>query len=560
MRIKFIGPLNRVTGSGYHLTDPATGHNLLVDFGMVQGEVDAEALNRGPLPFDPKALKQVILTHAHIDHCGLLPRLYKEGYSGSVYTLNETAELAKLVLRDAAKHDKTLYTQKDVDRIQWHEPGKAMFGNPCPIGPDLFVRFFRSGHILGAASVTVMWGSRGSQRTITFSGDLGPNPDGRELLPLLAHGHTPVSSDYVVMESTYGGTTRPVVTAEERLDALDRALSAALFDRGGVVIIPAFAIGKTQDVLTDLHLLFALNSEKFGAIPVYLDAPLASRVGEVYAKAADRSFVCGRGEKVRPAWLGRALGQRLGIDLSTDAASLADCVKEMLLPDHVAMPERPGLGSSWRRIWTPMPRDARSTLAGPAIVVTGGGMCEGGPVLEHFEHHLDDPRATVMLVGYAGPSTLGGALQELTRLPASERARDNRRLCVGLDRSVEVARRDVRATVELIHGYSGHRDQPGLLDWLFETKDGRPVAPTVFLTHGDGEARRSLDEAILSRAEAEGHDHMRVECPTPHHGWFDLDRGEWAADNTDHESTLRAEVADLRRENERLKRLLSRAA
>ena len=207
MRLRFHDPLDRVTGSCYEMHDPLTGHHFLVDCGMRQGDPDADARNRGPLPFDADALQFVALTHAHLDHCGLIPRLYVEGFAGTVYATRETIALAKVVLRDAARQAGAPYTEMDVQRIKWHEPQRAVFGDFCPVGQDLWLRFYRTAHILGATAVSVVWGpgpkpgDARTQRSITFSGDLGDNADGDEHAALMRFRMHPARTRFSVSDT-----------------------------------------------------------------------------------------------------------------------------------------------------------------------------------------------------------------------------------------------------------------------------------------------------------------------------------------------------------------------
>ena len=528
MRLKIHGPIDRVTGSCYELHEPRKNVRFLVDCGMRQGEHDAKEHNAAPFPFNASSLRFVVLTHAHIDHCGLIPLLYKRGFQGHVLCTEETASLAKLVLEDAAKHS-GLYDQEDVDRIDWREPHGALFGGYCSLAKDLFVRFFRTGHILGAVSVQIIWGPpKGKQRRILFSGDLGPCAEEQPHLPLLRHRMTTAPSDYCVLESTYGDHERS--RSEEDLSARLRCLEEEIhraFDACAPLIIPCFAIGRTQDVLLDLHLLGA--QRRLPRIPIYFDAKLAKKVCEVYADSLGRLIRRGVASSLSsappyPAWLGKGLFELTGLDhqCPNDRSLLLDALQEMLRENHA--PQRPRRGglAGWRRLWAPWDWDASDVHGGPAVIVTGGGMCDGGFVQNHLSRHLTDRRATVLLTGYAASKTVAGRLQALSQQSAQERAFITERL--GL-RESRLRCCDVEARVRRIHGYSAHADQRGLLQWLFMSPKGSadvvPAGRTVMITHGERSARSALEEAINARAKAlQQRVSVRQLCPGE--DWIDL--------------------------------------
>ena len=524
MRLRFLGAVGAVTGSAYLLEHHRTDDLVLIDFGMSQGEPDSEERNRVPLPFDPRRLTAVVLTHAHTDHSGLIPRLYREGYTGTVTTLHATAWLAHLLLRDAADRNRRLFTSSDVAKIVWHQPDGALSGIASGLGNGLTIRFSRSGHILGAASVTITGQPDRRPVSITFSGDIGPNPEGAESLPLVSHGQTPIETDYVVMESTYGATIRKGLSVEHRLQHLATEIERGLFEQRGVVVIPCCAVGRTQDVLLDLTLLFARRPDLFRDIPVWFDAPLAGRVSHAYAGALGETFNAQRGV-AKHAWIGTGLTRLLGL-LPNQEDIAVDCVREMLLHDHVRTQVRPGWLKHWRRIWELFRDDSqRHRVGGPAIIITGGGMCTGGRVHGHLARLLGEATTTVLMPGYAPKATVAGTLLRFADAGTTMRPSSSWRLNLGREGTFRV--RDIQASIRRMDGYSGHRDQLGLVDWLFGDGKDRLLAPTVFITHGEDAARRSLQDAILSHALHLGQP-VHIERPTPSSGWYDLGRGTWS--------------------------------
>lgn len=534
MHIHFHGPLNRVTGSCYELEDRERGVHFLVDCGMQQGAANEAQQNRCPFPFDPRSLDFVVLTHAHLDHSGLIPRLYRGGFEGPVYATRETAALAQAVLNDAARHESLLrdplYSVEDVGRVRWCEGPATPFGDHHVVGRDVSLRFSRAGHILGAVSVQVVWGAKSEERRITFSGDLGPCGEGEGHLPLLAHRMACDDADYVVIESTYGSTRRKEEerSLEARLAHLETEVGEAVA-RGGLVILPCFAIGRTQDVLLDLHLL--AFEGRLPRVPVYFDAVLAEEVNSVYAEHLGRTSGGSAGSRSGAplAWLGEALFTRLGLDPRDleMRVGLVDALREMLRDHHIA--QRPSLDAlvGWRRLWQAVPEGRRHMLAGPGILVTGGGMCEGGPVQTHLKVHATDPRTTVLLTGYASPSSVAGRLLSLEGFPPG--GRTDSRTPLGLTNS-PMTLADVRARVRLVRGYSAHADQRGLLAWLFRrsscAESVTAAGRHVFITHGEATPRRDLEAAI--RAEAHRHGvAVEVTRPERRDPAFDLDRGDW---------------------------------
>jgi metallo-beta-lactamase family protein len=441
--LTFLGGTGTVTGSKFLIDTPT--ERILVDCGLYQGAKALRERNREPFPVAPSSIDAVVLTHAHVDHCGYLPRLVKDGFRGPIYATQNTVDLVKIVLPDSghlqeeeaayanrkgfSKHHpaQPLYTEEDAYRSLERLHAVA-FGAVHDVTSDLQITFQPAGHILGSSIVQVDYrDDHGHTRRVTFSGDLG-----RPKHPLLRPPTAIGSTDFVVVESTYGGRHHDDVAA---LDTLASAITRTA-KRGGVVVIPAFAVDRTEVLL--LHMQTLLTEGRIPDLPIYVDSPMALNALVVYRRA-----VASGSPEIRPE--------------SIDGGDLLD---------RTAITEV-------RTVERSMELDQ---LHGPAVIISASGMATGGRVLHHLNRYLPDHRSTVILVGFQAAQTRGRLLAEGARQLKL------------LGRYVPV-----RAEVVDLPSFSVHAEHDELLEWL-GTAERPPEA--VFIVHGEPEGSRALQTSI----------------------------------------------------------------
>ena len=441
--LTFHGAAREVTGSCHLLEAPALGR-VLLDCGMHQGGDAVERVQDERFPFDPAAIDAVVLSHAHLDHSGLLPRLFREGFAGPVHCTRATAELLDIMLRDAAglylrdlerdnrrarrrgrAETAPVYDLADVETVLAACRGQG-YGEDRPLGPAGTLRFHDAGHILGSAITEIRFQAADGPRCLVFSGDLGKHDS-----VLLREPARLATADLVLLESTYGD--REHRTEEDTLTEL-RELLQATWRRGGSVLIPSFAVGRTQEILFHLGQLHAAG--ELDPWRVFLDSPMAIAVTRVYdhwLKLLDRDDV-------------RALSD-------AQRASL-----EHFLPT-LALTETTAASMAINRV------------QGGAIVIAGSGMCTGGRIRHHLKQRIWDARNTVIFVGFQARGTLG-------------------RLLVDGVRSIRLFGDDyaVKAQIATLGGLSAHAGQGGLVAWL----GAFDPPPRTVLVHGEPQAQDAL--------------------------------------------------------------------
>jgi metallo-beta-lactamase family protein len=437
LNVEFSGAAREVTGSCHIVR--AAGRTVLLDCGMFQGHrLEADAKNR-KLPVPVREIDAIVVSHAHLDHTGRLPYLVNQGYAGPIFTTPATRDLSTALLADSAKiqeqdsahlvhHGKPavepLYGARDAARVI-----EKMVSQPLDqwfdVVPGLRAKYGEAGHILGSASMTI----EGDGRTLLFSGDIG-----RWDLPIIRDPVPPTDgADLVIMESTYGNRDHgSVADAQERLGAIVTATAK----RGGRVLIPAFALGRAQEIIYDLHAL--AMAQKIPHIPIVIDSPLATALTTVFEHHQE-------------------------LYRQSDA----------LLRDPHDLFHFDGLR------FTESVEDSKklNTTTVPCVIIAGSGMAESGRIVHHLLHGAADPRNTIAIVGFQAEHTLGRRIVE--RRP-----------------TIKIFDQDVplRADVEVLNGYSAHGDRGELQRWLQGTRTSAPVC----LVHGEPPAQQALTERLAA--------------------------------------------------------------
>ena len=458
MKITFLGATKTVTGSNFLVE--AAGKKFLVDCGMWQGSSELDTQNAEDFEFNVNEIDFMLLTHAHIDHSGRIPKLYKEGFRNKIYAHKATCDLCTLMLPDSGhiqemesqwKNKKRLrkgekeippiYTAEEaLKSLEIFEP--VQYDQIVEITPEITVRFNDAGHMLGSSIIELWVKEDGKETKTVFTGDLGNND-----LPLLDSPTMIESADYLVMESTYG--SRKHLRNDEKAEMFLNIVSETL-DNGGTVVIPSFAVGRTQEIVYEINKLkeqkddeeFRRKYKTLMKASVYVDSPLAISATEVFRENTNLFD-----EEIR---------------------------KEIERGDNPL--EFPGL--EFTR--TADESKALNEDQRPSIIISASGMCEVGRIKHHLKHNLWNPKSTILFVGYQAPGTLGHSIVDGAKTVKIF--------------GEEIA---VNARIEYIEGYSGHADQDGLMNFIYSfiTKPKH-----IFLVHGENEAQEVFKERVESEA------------------------------------------------------------
>ena len=470
MKITFLGAAHQVTGSRT-LVEWMEGRYFLVDSGMEQGENELEMRE---LPVPASRIEYVFLTHAHIDHSGNLPLLYRQGFRGKVYATPETTNLCSIMLADSAniqendaenQTKKNLriglpaavpdYTTEDVQEVmKLFQP--CAYGRMLTVDENLTVRFTDAGHLLGSSFIEFFLEEDGTARKLVCSGDVGNTNQ-----PIICDPQPVKEADYLLIESTYG--TRLHEKKKEPIPYLVDVLTRT-FRRGGSVIIPSFAVGRTQELLYFFREIKQHGlMREFADFPVYVDSPLANEATAIYLQ-------CG-----------------------------TECLDESAR-EVMKAGENPIWFEGLNTLVTAQESKALNEDSTPKVIIASGGMCEGGRIRHHLKHNLWNENNTVLFAGYQAAGTLGRIIY------------DGAKAVKIFGETIEV-----HAEITLLDGISGHADRDGLLDWIGGF-DKKPAM--VFVNHGDDDSCTGLAESIQER--------FGITAYAPFSGAeYDLKKGEW---------------------------------
>lgn len=458
MKLSFYGAARSVTGSRHLLEMP--GFRLLFDCGLFQGRREEALQQNRDFGFDPKSLSAVLLSHAHIDHSGALPVLPRQGFAGKVYVTRATADLAGIMLEDSARVQESdcryvnkqekrrkascirpLYDSDDVKKILRRFEG-GRYGDQLKIAPRVTATFHDAGHILGSAAVRVKYTARGNTTTVLFSGDLG-----RSNMPILRDPEPPPPCDVLIIESTYGDRLHERAGEEMKQKAQDLITHAKTHK--SKIIVPAFAVGRTQDLVMRIKQL--VGEGRVDPIPIYIDSPLAGKATEVFRRHPE----CYDDETYKT--------------FSADGDLFASRYIHF-----VSSPE------DSKRL---------NTMKGPCVIISSSGMCEGGRIVHHLKHAIQDEANVIVFVGFQAEHTLG------------------RKLVEGWDVvpifGVPTPR---RAQIVKFNGLSAHGDRNDLLAYV---RAINPLPSKVFVVHGEEKQALSLGAAVQA-------EHPGIEVVIPH--------------------------------------------
>jgi metallo-beta-lactamase family protein len=449
LKIKFCGAAASVTGSCHLLTTEK--YKILLDCGLYQGNKDTEALNWEPFDFDPADIDFLILSHSHIDHSGRIPLLVKWGFKGDIFCTDATADLLEIMLKDSAYIQEKeaewqnrknlragrppvepLYTMEDAERSLLRVV-PVLYDQFYQVAPGLHIVFNDAGHILGSAIIELFVEEKDKVSKIVFTGDLGMKDK-----PILRDPVIIKKADYLIMEATYGDRVHE--TTQNSLERLVDIIIKTL-RRGGNVIIPSFAVGRTQELIFEINRFYELRPEfkkEMDKVMVYVDSPMATSATEVFRR---------------------------------NAQAFDDETRE-----HILKGNNPLDFKNLEFTRTSEQSRALNMDPAPKIIISASGMCEAGRIKHHLKHNLWNPKASIVFVGYQAEGTLGRSI-------------------VNGDKDVSIFGEKIHINAEIhsLEGFSGHADREGLLEWLSGFKE-KPKQ--IFLVHGEREAKENFAKTV----------------------------------------------------------------
>lgn len=450
MQLSFLGAAQMVTGSNYLLNTKE--HNIVIDCGMFQGNQETEKLNYREFPFDPASIDILILTHAHIDHSGRIPKMVKEGFKGRIISTKATFDLCGVMLRDSAKIQENdaqwenkkrerrgepeiepLYTIEDAEHsLKYFEP--HLYEQKIDINEEVYMRFKDAGHILGS-SILELWVTEDDKTTkLVFSGDLGmPNR------PIIRDPQYVDEADYLIIESTYGDTDHPPMkeSAEKLIEIINKTAK-----RGGTVLIPSFAVGRTQELIYELNKYYEYNSIKHEMeIPIYIDSPMATNATEVFQNNSGT------------------------FDQETQ--------------DLILKGDNPFLFENLHYVRTVEESMALNEADFPKVIISASGMATAGRIRHHLKHNLWNPKNSLIFVGYQAEGSLGRILLDGVK-------------------KVKLLGEDIHVGLEIydLEGFSAHADRKFMMDWI-DKIEKKPRK--VFIVHGEKETAEEFSKQIEDR-------------------------------------------------------------
>ena len=455
MKITFLGATKIVTGSNFLVE--AAGKKFLVDCGLYQGKAELEEQNYREFDYNPAEIDFMLLTHAHIDHSGRIPKLYNDGFKGPIYAHKATCDLCQIMLPDSGHIQEMEAEWKNKKRIRKGQPTRGplytaedalkcmeifvpvKYDEIIQVSENIYVRFNDAGHMLGSSTIEIWAKENGKETKAVFSGDLGNND-----IPLLSEPTMIDNCDYLVMESTYG--SRLHIRNDQKAELFLKIVSETI-DNGGTVVIPSFAVGRTQEILYEINKIkenrhdeeFLREYRTLMKVPVYVDSPLAISATQVFKE---------------------------NMDLFEDE------VKEEIERGNNPL-EFPGL----KFTQTADESKALNESDEPSIIISASGMCDVGRIKHHLKHNIWNPKSTILFVGYQAPGTLGYEI-------------------VNGAKKVTIFGEEfaVNARIEYIEGYSGHADQEWLMNFVYSFYN-KPKH--IFLVHGEEESQEVLRNKIL---------------------------------------------------------------